>query len=733
HGELRQGASTITQQVVKNLLLSSERTFRRKVRELILARRLEQELTKDEILWLYLNHINFGHGRYGVQEASRFYFGKSVDRLTLAEAALLAGLPQAPTRLSPRTNPAGARRRRDWVLGQMAAKQFVPEADVAAARATEIRLVDPPEEGASLAPEVMEIVRDELRERVGRDALVHGGFTVHTTIDLELQRTARDSLRRGLESVDRRQHFRGPLRAPEREAAPPTKRGARARRPSAPRPLPRVAELRVGSTYEAEVTGADDASGHIALDVGGHRAVARMSDLTRFNPDRLSASAFAPAHARTRVSILSLPDADRPATARLELGPEGAVVVIDPRTRGVLALVGGYDGRPGGFDRATQALRQPGSAMKPFVYAAALRARRYTAASLVDPTEQAFDRWRPRNYESWDGSGPVRVREALAKSVNLVAVRMIMDVGPRNVAALAQTMGITSPLEATPPLALGASEVRPIELANAYAVFATGGQWAPYHVVTRVTGPDGGRLALPDRPVAREVITPAESYLMTSLMRSVVTDGTARGASRLGRPAAGKTGTSNDVRDTWFVGYTPEVVAAVWVGFDDRRPLGRRESGGSTAVPIWTDVVRAATHGEPVVEFPRPEGVVPARIDPATGRLAYFDQPDAIEELFLDGTVPTEVAVPDAGAIPTDVATEDAGVSGNEIAAAPFGVVLPAAPPTPPMPAPPAPTAQRNDTTPAPAQPGAPAATAPTTVNTPSAPTRREDVDWTPP
>ncbi|MCS6799377.1 MAG: PBP1A family penicillin-binding protein [Myxococcota bacterium] len=628
------GASTITQQVVKLLLLSPERTLSRKLRELILARRLEQELTKDQILHLYLNHVNFGHGRHGVQEAARFYFGKDVEQLTLAEASMLAGIPQAPARLSPRTHPEAARRRQRYVLDQLAQRREeywpdVPPSAIEEARRNPPALV-PLESREETAPELMAIVRELLRERLGEQALRDGGYVVHTTIDLDLQRLARRTLREGLEQIDARNGYRGPLRRP------------RGKRPAPP--PPQQARLSTGRTYEATVSGTDDDAGLIGLDVGGHRAFVSLAELGRYNPEGLPASRFAEIGARVRVSIERLADPDEGASAsaqaRLELGPQGALVAIDPRTRHVLALVGGYEAEPG-FDRATQALRQPGSAFKPIVYAAALRARRITPASLLLDAPAVYDRWRPDNYEPWRHEGPVRVRHALAHSLNVVAVRLLEDLGPPAAVELAQALGLSGPFEPSLALALGASEVRPIELVNAYASFAAGGRWEPWRLVVRIDGPDGTRIALPAEPPAREPLTAAEAYLVTSLLRSVVTEGTAREAETLRRPVAGKTGTSNEARDAWFVGYSTDVVAGVWIGFDDRRPLGRRESGARSALPIWIAWMQGAHNGRPVTDFPVPAGIQVARVDPSSGLLAPVGAPGSIEEVFLEGTAPT--------------------------------------------------------------------------------------------
>jgi len=626
------GTSTITQQVIKNLLLTSERSYERKIRELLLARQLEQEFTKDEILELYLNHVNFGHGRYGVQEASQFYFGKDVQDLTLAEASLIAGIPQSPTHLSPRTHPEAARRRQLFVLRQLQDKRAeywpdLSDEQIQEAREAEIEIVPLPERDHP-APELLAYARRMLRQQVGEEEANRGGYTIHTTIDHDLQIAARSALQTGLQALDERQHLRLPLRAPRRARA-----------------LRAIESLRVGGTYDALVQSGDDETETVLLDVGGHEVTARLADLSRYNPDELPASEIAQEGARVRVSIQQLAsDEDPRARGRMELGPEGAVVLIDARSRDVLALVGGYDNAPG-FDRATQALRQPGSTFKPFVYGTGIRSRRFTPASIVIDAPGVYDDWRPSNYETWSFRGELRLREALANSINQVAVRVIEDVTPDEVVSFAQSVGVTSPLEPTLALALGASEVRPIEMVNAYATFPSGGRWEPWRLITRIEGPDGD-VALPTAEEPRDAMTAAEAYVLTSMMTSVVHHGTARRARRLRRPLAGKTGTSNEARDAWFVGFSVDRVAGVWVGFDDRRPLGRRESGARSALPVWMELMETAHEGRPATAFPVPSGVETVSIDPATGRLAYEGQEDAIDEVFVADTVPTEHATP---------------------------------------------------------------------------------------
>lgn len=644
-GEPRQGASTITQQVVKNLLLTHERTIRRKLKELILTRRLEQELEKDEILHLYINNIYFGHGRYGIQEAARYYFSKDVSQLGLAEAALIAGVPQAPSRLSPRSHPEAAKARQAFVFDQLERKRtsYWPDlssAEIAAARKEEVQL-SRLQEAQDAAPELMQQVRKELAKLVGEEDARKGGYKVTTTVDIELQAKVRAELQAGLRAYDQRHGLRPPYRA------------RRTRRQKG-----QSKALQAGRAYTATVVNADDVKGRLFLDINGHPAVLDLEAEGRYNPKDLSASRFASKNAELAVFVDAVAEqetelqegagreplsARSPAQARLAVGPQGAVIVMHPESRDVLALVGGYHDAPG-FDRSTQAVRQPGSAFKPIVYAYAITSRSFTPASLVLDAPEVFDKYQPQNFETWSFEGAVRLRYALAKSINLVAIRLIEQLGPDNVVKFAASLGISTPLEPTLPLALGASGVIPLELANAYATFAAAGVNSPPRFISKVTAVDGKEIPLAGQET-KQAMTPAEAFVVTSMLTSVVAHGTGSAALALGKTVAGKTGTSNRARDVWFVGYTPHVLAAVWIGYDDNRSLGRGESGGGTALPVWMNVIKAAEQGKPSGTFAMPPGVERVRIDPETGKLAFEGMPNAIEEVFVEGTVPKEAVL----------------------------------------------------------------------------------------
>ncbi len=673
-GRKRQGGSTITQQVVKNLILDSEKTYERKLREALLSRRIEQELTKDEILELYLNHIYFGHGRYGVEEAARHLFGKAAREISIAEAALLAGLPAGPELFSPRRDLRRSLTRRAFVLGQMREKGFLPEAAYLEAMAEPVHLAASEAPQSELAPEAVELARRMLA-KVEPERSKRGGFVIKTTIDPKLQAAARKALREGLVAYDKRKGVVGPLKEPT-----PDKKG-RVAKPTASRELLADGLPEKNKTYVGTVTGVDDVKGTIEVRLGAVTGVALLRDHERYNPQKLSPSAFAPIGSFVRVTALGAPDAPLAAAAptatidggvadagtsalarskiplRLELGPEGALVALDVRTRQIVALVGSYEAQSGGLDRATQAKRQPGSTFKPIVYAQALRTRRFTPASLLDVTPATFaGGYRPANYEGWKDSEPLRLREVLANSVNVAAVRVIEDVGPAGVVELARAMGIESTMKPDLSLALGSYEVSPMELAGAYATLAAGGLYAEPQVVLSIQGPDGAPVALPSVPPARRVLSEPEAFLTTSLLTSVVERGTGQKAKELGRPVAGKTGTSNGSKDTWFAGYSPDVASVVWIGFDDGNLLGRGETGGGTALPAWVSFMKSAVEGKAKTEFARPGGIVQVSIDKRTGLLPYDGDVDVIDELFLEGTEPKDVATP------SEAAGADAGI-----------------------------------------------------------------------
>jgi penicillin-binding protein 1A len=686
-GHTRQGASTITQQVVKTFLLTPERTFRRKLQEIILARRLESSLTKQEIMTLYMNQIYFGHGRYGVEEAARFYFGKRVGELNVGEAAMLGGLPQSPENISPRKNPKRAKERQTYVLNQLAAMQKITVAEAQKWIDAPIRVVDRPFPELGSAPEWVEIAKRELVKQLhgnaDESALDRAGTTVRTTLDPSLQAVAQKALQTGLRAVDKRHGVGRPVRnvKPDKIEAEIAKLAKR---------LPRGGPV-AKEVYDAVVTHVSDDDRELVVDLGDYPASILLGgeDDARYSPADADGKTRGPSERFKPGDVVSVmlaaalaarpagkadgkpdgkPDDDedepRPAKAAaapkhakhravFAPGPEGAVVIIDLKSRKVRALVGGYASKVAGFDRATMAHRQPGSSFKPYLYAAAIDSGRYTPASVLNDAPESFDafpKWRPKNFETGHYEGPVRLRYALSRSINTVSLELAYNLKPEAVVAIAHKMGVASELTPELSIALGSNEVTPLEHTNAVATLATGGITAPPQFIDAI----GGKRVTP--PAGEQVVRPEVAYVVTDMMRSVVTEGTASTAAALKIPIAGKTGTSNDARDTWFIGLTPDYAIGVWIGHDDNRSLGR-ETGGSAAVPVYIDIMKQLN--PPAKAFSRPPHVVEATVDKKTGLLAPDGAPKetTLTEVFVEGTPPTEVA-PMAGDVTGDNKTK---------------------------------------------------------------------------
>jgi penicillin-binding protein 1A len=634
-GRFAQGGSTITQQVVKTFFLSPERTIRRKVQEVILARRIETELSKEEILYLYLNQIYLGHGRYGVQEASRFFFGKDVDKLGIGEIALLAGLPQSPERLSPLKHPDQAKRRQLYVLGRMAALGHLSADAARKVGEASIEVVKNVRPYFNESPEFVDRVREDLVKTFGEEKLSTMGLTVTTTLDAKLQAAAREALQVGLRALDARQGYR--------RAASHVEGKKLAR--TLERLKKEQEKIEEGRRYRAIVASVDDQKDELVVDLGVRKGRVLLSDDQRYNPQgdaaskRFAAGDLVWVRAEKIAEEGAGPEEAKEERLRFDGGPQGALVVIDPRTGDLLALVGGYEFEAGEFDRALRARRQPGSAFKPVVYAAALDSGKVTAATILEDAPVVIGTWSPKNY---DGTyrGHVRLREALAHSLNTVAARLIDQVGVEPVRSLAASLGVSSPLGKDASLCLGTSEVTPLELARVYATIANGGARIEPAYLLKI----GAQVVRRTEP--KPALRPEVAFVLTSLMRSVVEEGTGRLAKKLRRPVAGKTGTTNSQVDAWFAGFSPQLVAVVWVGFDDNRPLGKGETGTRAALPIWVRFMQEALKGKPRLPFKQPPGVVVQRIDPATGLLAPEGATDVLEEYFVQGTEPKEVARP---------------------------------------------------------------------------------------
>lgn len=647
-GEIKQGASTITQQVVKIFLLSPERTFERKVQELLLARRVEQTFSKREILELYLNEIYLGHGRYGIEEAAQFYFGKSVRNLDLGQAALLATLPKAPGRDSPLRNPELAKTRQVHVLKQMVSHQLATAEEIQPFVDGGLGLAAASERPAVVAgaEEFVDEVRAQLEAEFGADALPYLGATVVTTVSLPAQRGAKAAVIDGLRALDHRQGFAHKLKP------------AKAKVRTAVLALG-AAELANGSEHQAIIVACPGtanlpADGFCAR-IGDRELFVQVPVGSRYDDPELDHAAQFPVDAAVDIRVLARPAADdesAPALpagwtpAQLAPGPEAAVVVAEVESGEILAMIGGTHYVLGDFNRAARALRQPGSAFKPFVYGAALHSRQLTAASLVSDSPEIYEKWRPTNFEVDVYRGDIRLREALAQSVNTIAIKLVDRIGIAAVQDFARTLGITSPQPSDLSIALGTGEVTPLELLGAYLTIARAGNRIDPRMVRTITLADG-RVITPGSN-AQQVIGEDVAFVLTSMMTQVVKSGTGSKAGALGRPVAGKTGTSADHHDAWFAGFTPRTVAVAWIGFDRPRRLGKSETGGRAAVPMWVDAMKAAEQGE-ARSFTPPASVSVRRIDAKTGLLAPPDAKlDTLEEYFIAGTEPIEEVVPDA-------------------------------------------------------------------------------------
>ncbi|HTJ43129.1 MAG TPA: PBP1A family penicillin-binding protein [Kofleriaceae bacterium] len=637
-GGPKQGASTITQQVVKNMVLSPEQSFKRKIQEMILARRLEKHLTKEEILTIYLNEIYFGHQRYGIQEAARFYFGKDVDQLDVGEAAMLGGLPKAPEEISPFKNPQRAKERQTYVLNREAELGFITKDEAQKFINEPIHVVKNPFPEMGGAPEWVALAKKELVASYGDGALETLGAKVKTTMDSDIQANAQKALQEGLRAYDARHKLGVPSRhvkvdkedAMEKEIAKLAKK------------LPKGGPV-AKETYDAIVTRVREDDHEVDVDLGDWPAtMVFASDDARYNPPSADGKVKTLAERFQVGDVVAVVRSQaKPVhgdhAVRIPPGPEGAVVVIEVKTRKVRAIVGGYSNKAGDFDRATMAKRQPGSSFKPFVYATAIDSGRFTAASVVNDAPEVYNLWKPHNYEK-TFEGPVRLRTALAKSINTVAIRVAADMTPAAIADYAHKMGIQSDLPNELSLSLGSGVVTPLEMVNAVTTFAAGGKYAPPRFVDSIDGKEAAATE------AQQVIRPEVAFVVAEMMRSVVDEGTGVRAKALGIPVYGKTGTSSDERDAWFIGMTPDWVVGVWVGFDDDHSLGGREQGGVTAVPVFVSLVK--TMKLPAKKLTPPAGVTSVTIDKTTGLLAADAAPSdsKMTEWFVKGTEPKDVA-----------------------------------------------------------------------------------------
>lgn len=635
------GASTLTQQLARKLFLTDEKTWERKVKELLLSVQIEKRYTKEEIFTLYCNQMYFGHGAYGVEAAAQLYFGKPVKDLAVEEAAMIAGILQGNARQSPYVNMNAALRRRNYTLDRMASEGYLPAAEATAAKARPIVTRGDPARESSFAPYYLEEVRKHLEARYGAQQLYESGLTVKTPLDPRLQRIATRALDTGLRRVDKRRtgFRRAHPKAVATGDAIATYRHERWNRTLAPGDIvPAIVE---------RVDAAGVAPGHAVLRIGPlHAELTKESfQWTR----RTHASQVAAAGDLVDVELLTVDTTAKTATVRLEQTPllEGAVVALENRTGHVLAMVGGFNFQRSKFNRATQALRQIGSTFKPILYTAAID-RGLTPATVLIDAPHSFDAgagqppYTPRNYDG-KFEGPLTLRTALERSRNIPAVLVMQMLGPAQVAPYATRFGLPGELPPYLSSALGAGESTLLALASAYSAFPNHGVRMEPTQVLSVTDREGVTLE-EHTPVARDAIRADTAYVMTSLLRGVVQRGTAASAASLNWPLAGKTGTVNDYTDAWFMGFDPDITLGVWLGYDEKKPIGNGETGTTAALPIWIDIMRAWLEGrdrEHPPEFEAPGNIVFVPVDRATGQPVDAGTPQAITEAFITGTQPS--------------------------------------------------------------------------------------------
>ena len=624
------GASTLTQQLARKLFLTDDKTPERKIKEALLAIQIEKRYTKREIFTLYCNQMYFGHGVYGVEAASRLYFGKSAKDVSLEEAALIAGILQGNVRQSPYVNKDAAMRRRNYALTRMAEVGYITVAEAEDAKKKPIvTRPDPPGQSQSAAPYFLEEVRRELEGRYGAKQLYENGLSIQTAIDLKLQEAATEALDAGLRRIDKRRGFRKPRRNVVAEGH--TIDGFR--HPRWDRPM------NAGQILPAVVTSVEPTS--VSLRAGALAITIDRKGYAWTNK--------APTQLVTRGDLVDvrLTTADGgTATATLEQAPEveGAVLAIDNRTGQILAMVGGFSFERSKFNRATQAYRQVGSAFKPFVYTTAIDSGYTPTTQLMDtpvsfPGGAGQPPYTPLNYDR-TFEGPITLRRALEQSRNIPAIRMMDQLGPTQVIAYARRLGLESPLPPYLAVAIGAAEATLVEMTSAYSVYPNQGvRMRPYSVL-KVSDREGNVLE-ENRPEPKDAIRADTAYVMTSLLRGVVQRGTAARAAALNWPLGGKTGTTDDYTDAWFIGFDPDITIGVWTGFDQKRTMGPAGTGSDSALPIWIDIMKSwiGTRKEPPT-FEAPGNIVFVSVDRSSGTPALEGTPGAITESFIAGTQP---------------------------------------------------------------------------------------------
>jgi penicillin-binding protein 1A len=647
-GKIEQGGSTITQQVTRSLLLmNTKRTYRRKVREAILSIQFEKSFSKKHILFLYMNQIYLGQGAYGVEAASRTYFGKHARDLTLAEASLLAGLPQAPARYCPVAHFDRAKARQRYVLDRMLEEGYITGQQFKEALAVKLDIRKKTENTFEKAPYFTEYVRRRLLKTYGRERLYKGGLKVYTTVNLKIQQAAREALKKGLAELDKREGYRGPIRNITPEEISEFIVESIEKLGSEP--------IGPGSVVEGVVEEVNDTKKEVVILIGKDASRLPLSEMNwarKPDPDvpYYAAKVRKPSDVLKRgdvilVRILKKVEPPFAWEVSLEQTPEvqGALFCMVPETGEVKAMVGGRDFEVSQFDRATQSRRQPGSAFKPIIYASALDWGMSPAEVIIDapyvsdqnPDEEV---WKPKNYKE-KFFGPTLFRTGLAKSRNVITVKILKKIGVTHAIQYARKMGIESDLSPDLSLALGSSGLSLMEMVRAYSVFANRGMLVKPIFTKRVID-RSGQVIEESQPEGTQVIPKETAYVMTDLLRAVIQEGTGWRIKALKRPAAGKTGTTNNLRDAWFMGFTPNLVTGVWVGYDDQKAMGKGETGSRAASPVWLYFMSEVLKDRPVVDFQVPEGVVFAKIDAETGGLASNYSENTVFQAFREGSEP---------------------------------------------------------------------------------------------
>ncbi len=727
-GHVVQGGSTITQQVAKSLLLTPERSFVRKAKELILASQIERNLTKQQILYLYLNQIYLGHGAYGVQAAARVYFDKDVSELTIAECAMIAGMPQAPGKYSPHQNPKKAKERQLYVLRRMLENRYVSAAEHEASVKEKLKVHDSVDVNPKYSAYYIETLRRQVMEKYGDRALYEDGLQILVDIDPELMKTAGRSVREGLRAIDRRNGFRGPIKRLKKddeiqkwldesrvrlvmdqlgydvllpEGVIDTIEAVKFANLKAEADL-----LKQGEVYQGLVTGLDPKAKVANVAVGAVKVEIPVAELTWAKP-----GVTQPAQVLAKGDVIYFRVLKREGErviAGLEQDTEiqGALFAMNAQTGQVLAIEGGFDYSKSEFNRAMQAQRQMGSAFKPMIFSAALE-KGYTPASIIVDAPIVYNdeetgKWKPANFEE-KFYGDTTFRQALIKSRNIPTIKIVQDVGVSYVTEFAKRLGMPTVLPQDLSISLGSGTISLSELTRAYAVYPRFGRRVtpiyysmvkdrdgkmleenppivqkPLDAVMKLIAaetvadvpppePEPGSSPLPaPKPTAfsfksasfplhgdpEQVMDPRIAFVATHLMKEVVSFGTGHEAKQLGRAAAGKTGTTNDYQDAWFMGFTPHVVAGAWVGYDTQKPIGKGETGARAALPIWLEFMKEAVKNTPETDFEVPPGVVFASIHPQTGKLAPPNASYAIKEAFIEGSEPKEIGPNTTGNTP---------------------------------------------------------------------------------